>query len=97
MVCRICFVVLYSNILIYTTTTNEIAFGLSFLLRPLIFFNIPVFKISMAIALALNFIPNLFLYSNKIIKAQLSRGFDFRSHSFSDRVMGIKSIFIPMP
>lgn len=96
MVSRICLVLLYSSVLIYTTTTNDMAFGFSSLLRPLGVWGFPVSKVSMAIALALNFIPSLFLISNKIVKAQASRGFNYRSGSFKDRIVGIKSVFIPM-
>jgi len=96
MVGRVCLVVMYSSVLLFTTTTNELAFGFSSLLRPLVIFGVPVYKISMAIALSINFVPSLFLESNKIIKSQTSRGFDYRSGSFKDKVLGIRSVVIPM-
>ena len=96
MVCRICLVVMYSSLLLYTTTTNELALGFSSLLRPLGFLGFPVSKVSMAIALSLNFVPVLFMESGKIIKSQASRGFNFKSGSFKDRIVGLKSVVIPM-
>ena len=96
MVCRICLVVLYSSLLLYTTTTNELALGFSSLLRPLGYFGFPVSKVSMAIALSLNFVPILFMESSKIIKSQTSRGFNYRSGSFRDRIVGLRSVIIPM-
>ena len=96
MICRICLVVLYSSVLIYTTTTNELALGFSSLFRPLGYLGFPVSKVSMAIALSLNFIPVLFMESNKIIKSQTSRGFNYKSGSFKDRIVGLKSVVIPM-
>lgn len=96
MVSKICLVVLYSSVLMFTTTTNELAYGISSLLRPLEFFGINVTKISMAIALSLNFIPSLFMSSNKILKSQMSRGFDYNSNSFRDRILAIRTVFIPM-
>lgn len=96
MVSKVCLVVLYSSALLYTTTTNELAYGFSSLLRPLGVFGFPVSKVSMAIALSLNFVPSLFIESNKIIKSQSSRGFNYNNGSFKDKIIGIKSIIIPM-
>ena len=96
MVCRICLVVLYSSVLLYTTTTNELALGFSSFLRPLGYLGFPVSKVSMAIALSLNFVPILFMESNKIIKSQTSRGFNYKSGSFKDRIVGMRSVIIPM-
>lgn len=96
MICKICLIVLYSSVLLFTTTTNELAFGFSSLFRPLSIFNFPVSKVSMAIALSINFIPSLFLQSNKILKSQMSRGFNYNKSSFKDRIVAIRSIVIPM-
>ena len=96
MASRVCLVVLYSSVLLYTTTTNELALGFSSFLRPLGILGVPVSKISMAIALSLNFVPILFMESNKIIKSQTSRGFNYRNGSFKDKIVGLKSIIIPM-
>jgi len=96
MIFKICLIIIYSSLLLYTTTTTDLAKGISSFLRPLDGFNIPVSKISMAIAFSLNFIPILFSQSNKIIKSQISRGFDYRKGSFKQKILGIKSIFIPM-
>ena len=61
MVSRICLIVMYSSLLLYTTTTNELALGFSSLLRPLGYFGFPVSKVSMAIALSLNFVLLMFM------------------------------------
>ena len=96
MLCRVCLVLMYFSLLLYTTTTNELALGFSSLLRPLGIFGFPVSKVSMTIALSLNFIPILFMESGKIIKSQTSRGFNYRDGSFKDRINGFKSVVIPM-
>lgn len=96
MLCRVCLVLMYFSLLLYTTTTNELALGFSSLLRPLGIFGFPVSKVSMVIALSLNFIPILFIESGKIIKSQTSRGFNYRDGSFKDRINGFKSVVIPM-
>ena len=96
MISKVILVVMYSSILLFTTTTNSLAYGISSFLRPLSLIGLPVTKISMAIALSLNFIPTMFDSSNKIMKSQMSRGFNYKEGSFKDRIIGIKSIFIPM-
>lgn len=96
MIIKVCLIVVFSNLLLFTTTTNDLTFGISLFLRPLSFIGLPVNKISVAIALSLNFIPSLFLQSNKIIKSQRSRGFNYDGGDFKHRLMGFKSIFIPM-
>lgn len=96
MISKIILVVMYSSVLLFTTTTNSLAYGISSFLRPLSFIGFPVSKVSMAIALSLNFIPTMFDSSNKIMKSQMSRGFNYKEGSFKDRIIGIKSIFIPM-
>ena len=96
MVSKVILVVMYSSALLFTTTTNSLTYGISSFLRPLGFFGIPISKISMGISLSLDFIPTLFDRSNKIIKSQMSRGFNYKDGSFRDRIIGIQSVFIPM-
>lgn len=93
---KICLFVIYSSLLIYTTSTNELAIGIYMFLYPLTIFKIPVFKISMTISLSINFISLLFLQSNKILKSQKSRGFNYSSGSIKQKIIGIRSVFIPV-
>lgn len=93
---KISLIVIYTSLLIYTTTSNELTLGFSMLLSPLSIFNFPVLKISMTISLSLNFISCLFLQANKILKSQTSRGFNYNTKSFKQKIIGIKSIFIPV-
>ena len=48
MISKVVLIVSYSAILLFTTTTNEVALGFSSLLRPFIIFRFPVYKFSMA-------------------------------------------------
>ena len=90
-VSRVCLIVLYYFVLIFTTTTNELAYGFSQLLKPLSVFSFSIFNFSMRLSLILNFIPCLFLKSNKVFKSQVSRGYN---NSFLHRLLGFKSSFI---
>ena len=93
---KVILIVIYSSFLIYTTTTRDLANGFCSLLFPLSIFNVPIKKISMAIALSLSFIPGMFSETNKIIKSQMCRGFNYKDGNFKDKILGIKSIFVPM-
>lgn len=96
MISKVCLFLIYFSILLFTTTTNELAAGFSSFLSPLSMFGVSVSKVSMTIALSINFIPTLFLEANKILKSQKSRGFDYNSGGFKSKLIGIRSIFIPM-
>ena len=50
----------------------------------------------MMISIALRFIPTLFNETNKILKAQASRGVDFNEGKFMEQVKQIVSLLIPM-
>ena len=50
----------------------------------------------MMISIALRFIPTLFNETNKILKAQASRGVDFNEGKFTEQVKQIVSLLIPM-
>ena len=50
----------------------------------------------MIIAIALRFIPTLINETNKILKAQASRGVDFNEGSLKEKVTQIISLLIPM-
>jgi energy-coupling factor transport system permease protein len=50
----------------------------------------------MAISLALRFIPTLAEETDKIMKAQASRGVDFKQGKFKDKIKAIVSLIIPL-
>ena len=50
----------------------------------------------MTIALCLRFIPTLLDESNRILKAQASRGLDFKNGSIKDKVFSLSSLVVPL-
>ena len=50
----------------------------------------------MMFSLTLRFIPTLLIETNKIMKAQASRGIDFNEGSFVEKVKQIVTLLIPM-
>ena len=51
---------------------------------------------AMIISIALRFIPTLFNETNKILKAQASRGVDFNEGKLTEQIGQIISLLIPM-
>jgi energy-coupling factor transport system permease protein len=50
----------------------------------------------MTISIALRFVPSLLEESQKIMKAQASRGVDFRNGNFKDKIKSLVSLVVPM-
>jgi energy-coupling factor transport system permease protein len=93
---RIAVVIMITSLLTFTTMTTELNYGLESLLHPLKKIKVPVDVITMMISLTLRFIPTLLLETDKIMKAQASRGVDFNESKFKDKVNQIISLLVPV-
>lgn len=93
---RIILVVMLSTLLTISTSTIEINLGLEWVLGPLKYIKVPVAEIAMMFSLTLRFIPTLLIETNKIMKAQASRGIDFNEGNFVEKVKQIVTLLIPM-
>ena len=93
---RIILVVMLSTLLTISTSTIEINLGLEWVLGPLKLIKVPVAEIAMMFSLTLRFIPTLLIETNKIMKAQASRGIDFNEGNFIEKVKQIVTLLIPM-
>ena len=71
--------------------TNGLEWGMSFL-KPIHF---PAHEIAMTISIALRFIPTILDETNRIMKAQSSRGVDF-TRGIVNRVRAVVSLIIPL-
>ena len=90
-------VLLVITTLLVTLTTSPIAFadGIEFLLRPFRRLGIPGHEIAMMMTIALRFIPTLMEESDKIRKAQMARGADFETGTFS-AVRSLVPLLVPL-
>lgn len=93
---RIVIVVLLSSMLTFSTSSTDLNNGLESVMKPLKFIHVPVSEISMMISLTLRFIPTLLSETNKIMKAQASRGVDFNESKLHEKIMQVISLLIPM-
>lgn len=96
MAVRIILLIIGSSILTLTTTPTVLTGGLEMLLSPLKKIKIPVSVFVMMISIALRFIPTLLDETDKIIKAQTSRGADFEHGSPIKRIKAMIPILIPL-
>ncbi|MBP5445746.1 MAG: energy-coupling factor transporter transmembrane protein EcfT [Acholeplasmatales bacterium] len=95
-VLRLINLVLLSSILTFTTSPMDLKNGLESLMKPLKVIKVPTGEIAMMISLVLRFIPTLLEETNKIIKAQSSRGADFQEANFRQKMKQIISLLVPM-
>ena len=93
---RIVLVIFLSTLLTVSTSTTDINLGLEWVLHPLSIIKIPVAEIAMMFSLTLRFIPTLLIETNKIMKAQASRGIDFNEGSFGEKIKQVVTLLIPM-
>ena len=85
-----------SAILTFTTKPTDLNGGIEGIFAPFKFMRRGISIMAMMISIALRFIPTLLNESQKILKAQASRGVDFNDGSFKQKVMQIVSLLVPM-
>ncbi|MDR3354380.1 MAG: energy-coupling factor transporter transmembrane protein EcfT, partial [Synergistaceae bacterium] len=93
---RLFFLVIFASILMMTTSPMEFSDGLERLLSPLAFFGLPTNEMAMMMTIALRFIPTLFEETDRILKAQISRGADFESGGILKRARSFLPVLIPL-
>jgi energy-coupling factor transport system permease protein len=93
---RLLLMIMLTTILTGTTKPLGLTYALEWLLAPLNLVKIPVHMIAMTLSLSLRFIPTLEEEADKIMRAQASRGVDFKEGKFKDKFKAIISLVIPL-
>lgn len=93
---RIMIVIILSSMLTFTTMTTDLNNGLEAVMKPLEWVKFPVAELSMMLSLTLRFIPTLLEETQKIMKAQASRGVEFSESSFKKKISQMISLLIPI-
>lgn len=96
MAIRLFLLIIIASMLTYTTTPIALTDGIEKLLGPLKRIKVPVHEIAMMMTIALRFIPTLLEETDKIIKAQSSRGADFDSGNLVERAKSFIPVLIPL-
>ena len=93
---RLIFLIVGSSIMTLTTTPNALTDGLEKSLGFLKVIKIPVHEISMMMSIALRFIPTLLDEATRIMKAQASRGIDFKHGKLKDKTKAFVVLIVPL-
>ncbi len=96
MAVRLVILMMFAVMLPLTTSPLELADGLDAIFRPLERFRFPANEVSMMIAMALRFIPLLMEETDKIMRAQLSRGARLDQGNIFQRVKAFMPVLIPL-
>ena len=93
---RLVMMLMVTMVLTSTTKPMDLTYGLEWYLTPLKLVKFPAHIVAMTLSIALRFIPTLIDETNRIIKAQASRGVDFNHGGFIKRFKAIFSLIIPL-
>lgn len=85
-----------SSLLMLTTSPLMLTDALESLFRPLKRFGFPAHELAMMMTIALRFIPTLMEETDKIIKAQKSRGSDIGEGNFLAKAKSMIPILVPL-
>jgi energy-coupling factor transport system permease protein len=96
MALRLVFLVVGTSILTLTTSPIELTDGIERLLNPFKKIGLPVHELAMMMTIALRFIPTLLDETDKIMKAQMSRGADFESKNLISRAKNLVPLLVPL-
>lgn len=93
---RLIILITLSSLLTFTTSPVQLTDALENILSPLKKIGVPAHELAMMMTIALRFIPTLIEETDKIIKAQKSRGVDFESGNFLHRMKMFVPILVPL-
>ncbi len=95
-VLRLALLITLSTLFTATTKPLDITVAIDDLFGWLKIFKINVHILSMTISIALRFIPTILDETYRIMKAQASRGVDFKNGKLKEKVVAITSLIIPL-
>lgn len=95
-VLRLILMVSLTMVLTSSTKPMDLTYAFEWYMYPLKVVRFPVHEIAMTLSIALRFIPTLLDETNRIMKAQSSRGVDFNRGLFFKRFRTVISLIIPL-
>ena len=96
MLLRIILLVSSASLLTYTTTSVTITDGMESLMKPLAKVGFPAHDVAMMMSIALRFIPTFADETDKIMKAQASRGAEFESGNLFTKIKSYVPVLVPL-
>ena len=96
MTLRLVFLIAFSSLLTYTTSPISLTDGIEALLRPFKKIGVPAHELAMMMTIALRFISTLLEETDRIMKAQSSRGADFVNGNLWQRAKAMVPLLVPL-
>jgi energy-coupling factor transport system permease protein len=93
---RLITLVHFSLLLTLTTTPLSLTHGLGYFLKPFKRIGLPTEEVVMIMAIALRFIPTLIEESQRLMRAQVSRGADFETGSIFRKAKNLVPLIVPL-
>ena len=93
---RLVLLIIGSSMLTLTTRPISLTDGIEALLSPFRKLGLPAHELAMMMTIALRFIPTLLEETDKIMKAQQSRGADFETGNLLRRARALVPILVPL-
>ncbi|MCP4337217.1 MAG: energy-coupling factor transporter transmembrane protein EcfT [Mycoplasma sp.] len=93
---RVYLMIIITTILTSTTKPTDLTKGIEDVMSPLKLVRFPVHIVAMIISIALRFIPTLLEEAQRIMKAQASRGVDFKNGGIRAKVKSTVTLIIPL-
>lgn len=96
MALRLILLIIGSSLLTLTTKPIKLTDAIESLLSPFRRFGVPAHELAMMLTIALRYIPTLLEETDKIMKAQMSRGSDFESGNIFKRAKKLVPLLVPL-
>lgn len=96
MVIRLTFLIIGTSLLTLTTSPLSLTDGIEHLLSPFKKIGVPAHELAMMMSIAIRFIPTLLEETEKIMKAQTSRGADFETGNILKRAKALIPLLVPL-
>lgn len=96
MTLRLVYLIAFSSLLTYTTSPIVLTDGIEALLMPFRRIGVPAHELAMMMTIALRFIPTLLEETDRIMKAQSSRGADFTTGNLWQRAKSMVPLLVPL-
>lgn len=93
---RLLLMITITTILTATTKPLDLTLAIEDLLTPFKVIKVPAHEIAMMISIALRFIPTLIEETQRIMKAQASRGVDLEEGKLKEKIIAILSLIVPL-
>lgn len=93
---RLILMISLTMVLTSSTKPMDLTYSFEWYMTPLKLIHVPVHEIAMTISIALRFIPTLLDETDRIMKAQASRGVDFNGRNPFKKMGAVISLIIPL-